>query len=90
MKMMILAGKIGKSKIAAASGDANATGAHYDLTYLRAGTEQVYTSWIPIGDIPVEMLVYVQTSPDVPMVVQELERIGFQTGQGKELKVLVD
>jgi len=45
-------------------GDANSTGAHYDLTYLRAGTERVYTSWIPIGDIPVEMggLVYLEGS----------------------------
>jgi ectoine hydroxylase-related dioxygenase (phytanoyl-CoA dioxygenase family) len=42
----------------------NMTGAHYDLTYLRAGTERVYTSWIPIGDIPVEMggLIYLQGS----------------------------
>jgi ectoine hydroxylase-related dioxygenase (phytanoyl-CoA dioxygenase family) len=45
-------------------GDANSTGAHYDLTYLRAGTERVYTSWIPVGDIPVEMggLVYLEGS----------------------------
>jgi ectoine hydroxylase-related dioxygenase (phytanoyl-CoA dioxygenase family) len=41
-----------------------ATGAHYDLTYLRAGTDQVATSWIPIGDVPVEMggLVYLEGS----------------------------
>ena len=40
------------------------TGAHYDLTYLRAGTYNVYTSWIPLGDIPVEMggLVYLEGS----------------------------
>jgi ectoine hydroxylase-related dioxygenase (phytanoyl-CoA dioxygenase family) len=45
-------------------GDANSTGAHYDLTYLRGGTERVYTSWIPIGDIPVVMggLVYLEGS----------------------------
>lgn len=45
-------------------GDPNCTGAHYDLTYLRAGTTFVYTSWIPIGDIPVEMggLVYLEGS----------------------------
>lgn len=45
-------------------GDPNCTGAHYDLTYLRAGTDRVYTSWIPIGDIPVEMggLVYLEGS----------------------------
>jgi ectoine hydroxylase-related dioxygenase (phytanoyl-CoA dioxygenase family) len=45
-------------------GDPNCTGAHYDLTYLRAGTDRVYTAWIPIGDIPVEMggLVYLEGS----------------------------
>jgi ectoine hydroxylase-related dioxygenase (phytanoyl-CoA dioxygenase family) len=45
-------------------GDPHSTGAHYDLVYLRAGTERVYTSWIPIGDTPVEMggLVYLEGS----------------------------
>ena len=44
--------------------DPSCTGAHYDLVYLRAGTERVYTSWIPIGDTPVEMggLVYLEGS----------------------------
>lgn len=44
--------------------DDTSTGAHYDLTYLRAGTDRVCTSWIPIGDIPVEMggLVYLEGS----------------------------
>lgn len=46
------------------TGDPSCTGAHYDLTYLRAGTDRVFTSWIPIGDIPVEMggLVYLEGS----------------------------
>jgi len=41
-----------------------ATGAHYDLVYLRGGTDSVCSSWIPIGDIPVEMggLVYLENS----------------------------
>lgn len=45
-------------------GEPNCTGAHYDLTYLRGGTDTVCTSWIPIGDIPVEMggLVYLDGS----------------------------
>jgi len=44
--------------------DPACTGAHYDLTYLRAGTERVCTSWIPLGDIPVAMggLVYLEGS----------------------------
>jgi ectoine hydroxylase-related dioxygenase (phytanoyl-CoA dioxygenase family) len=44
--------------------DAACTGAHYDLTYLRAGTDRLHTSWIPIGDTPVEMggLIYLEGS----------------------------
>jgi ectoine hydroxylase-related dioxygenase (phytanoyl-CoA dioxygenase family) len=47
-----------------APGSDAATGAHYDLTYLRAGTDRVLTAWIPIGDIDVEMggLVYLEGS----------------------------
>ena len=45
-------------------GDRNSTGAHYDLVYLRGGTDTVCTNWIPIGDIPVTMggLVYLEHS----------------------------
>ncbi len=44
--------------------DANCTGPHYDLVYLRGGTDRICTSWIPIGDIPVEMggLIYLENS----------------------------
>ena len=44
--------------------DSNSTGAHYDLVYLRAGTDRVVTAWIPLGDISVEMggLVYLKGS----------------------------
>jgi ectoine hydroxylase-related dioxygenase (phytanoyl-CoA dioxygenase family) len=40
------------------------TPAHYDLIYLRGGTSSVCTSWIPIGDCPVEMggLAYLEGS----------------------------
>lgn len=45
-------------------GAAWSTPAHYDLIYLRGGTGSVCTSWIPIGDTPVEMggLVYLEGS----------------------------
>jgi ectoine hydroxylase-related dioxygenase (phytanoyl-CoA dioxygenase family) len=45
-------------------GDVSATGAHYDLTYLRGGTDRLVTVWIPIGDTPVAMggLVYLEGS----------------------------
>jgi uncharacterized protein (TIGR03663 family) len=53
----------------------------------------VHTSWMVTyahGDIPVEMLVYVQSSPDVPWVIREIERIGFQTSQRQDLRILMD
>lgn len=45
-------------------GDPNCTGAHYDLAYLRGGTDKVLTSWIPMGDCPVAMggLIYLEGS----------------------------
>ncbi|MDZ4768490.1 MAG: phytanoyl-CoA dioxygenase family protein [Chloroflexota bacterium] len=44
--------------------DPNCTGPHYDLVYLRGGTDRICTSWIPIGDTPVAMggLVYLEGS----------------------------
>jgi ectoine hydroxylase-related dioxygenase (phytanoyl-CoA dioxygenase family) len=45
-------------------GSDTVTPAHYDLVYLRGGTDRIVTAWIPIGDTPVEMggLVYLQGS----------------------------
>lgn len=45
-------------------GDPFSTGGHYDLIYLRAGTDHICTSWIPLGDTPVEMggLIYLEGS----------------------------
>ncbi|HEY3107734.1 MAG TPA: flippase activity-associated protein Agl23, partial [Chloroflexota bacterium] len=43
------------------------------------------------GDVPVEMLVYTQTSPDVGKVMNEIDRVAFRTGAGKEkVKVVYD
>ena len=42
------------------------------------------------GDTPVEMIVYTQTSPDVPKVMQGIEHVAFLTGAGKNLKVAYD
>lgn len=44
--------------------DPNATGAHYDLVYLRGGTDRICTSWIPIGEVTVAMggLIYLEGS----------------------------
>ena len=45
-------------------GELNGTPAHYDLIYLRGGTDRLVTAWIPLGDIPVQMggLVYLEGS----------------------------
>jgi ectoine hydroxylase-related dioxygenase (phytanoyl-CoA dioxygenase family) len=41
-----------------------ATGAHYDLVYLRQGTDQIFTVWIPLGDCAVQdgSLMYLEGS----------------------------
>lgn len=45
-------------------GDEACTGAHYDLVYLRGGTDRLCSSWIPIGDTSVDMggLIYLEGS----------------------------
>ena len=45
-------------------GDPNTTDAHYDLIYLRGGSDSVLSSWIPLGDVPLEMggLLYLEGS----------------------------
>jgi phytanoyl-CoA dioxygenase PhyH len=45
-------------------GVGTATQAHYDLVYLREGTDRVLSSWIPLGDCPTSLggLVYLQGS----------------------------
>ncbi|GCE11932.1 phytanoyl-CoA dioxygenase family protein [Tengunoibacter tsumagoiensis] len=45
-------------------GEDHCTGGHYDLIYLRSGTDRLCTSWIPLDDIPVEMggLIYLEHS----------------------------
>lgn len=42
------------------------------------------------GDVSTEMLVYVQSSRDIGKVMREIERVGFRTGVGKDLKVAYD
>lgn len=46
------------------SGIGTATQAHYDLVYLREGSERVLSMWIPLGDCPVEQggLAYLEGS----------------------------
>ncbi len=41
-------------------------------------------------DVPVELLVYTQTAPDIPQIMAEIERLGNETGKGRDLKITVD
>lgn len=53
----------------------------------------IHTGWgvtYARGDIPQDMLVYVQSSPDVTKVMREIERISERTGTGKEMRILLD
>lgn len=42
------------------------------------------------GDIPNDMIVYVQSSPDVPFVMRQLDYLSNVTGQGKDMPLLLD
>lgn len=62
-----------------------ALGALFLLT-LRSGVIVTYFN----GDTPVEMLVYTQTSPEIPKIKAEIDQIAVRSGQGKDLKITVD
>ncbi len=36
-------------------GDSTATPPHYDIVFMGRGTQRLYTSWTPLGDMPIEM-----------------------------------
>ncbi|MBI2867162.1 MAG: TIGR03663 family protein [Chloroflexi bacterium] len=42
------------------------------------------------GDVPKEMLVYTQTSPDIPQLRDQIERVAMLTGKGKNIRILID
>jgi sugar lactone lactonase YvrE len=42
------------------------------------------------GDIPVELLVYTQTSPDIPRLRDAIEEVGEATGLGRDVPVVID
>lgn len=58
----------------------------FSLLTLRAAWQASYYH----GDIPVEMMVYTQTSPEIPKIMTEIERLARQSGSGKELRITVD
>ena len=42
------------------------------------------------ADVPVELLVYTQTAPDIPQVMAEIQRLGEETGKERGLRITVD
>lgn len=42
------------------------------------------------GDVPVEVLVYTQTSGDIPELMKDIEAYARESGQGKDTPVVVD
>ena len=42
------------------------------------------------ADIPVEMLVYTQTAPDISDIMGNIERLAEETGKGRDISVRVD
>ena len=41
-------------------------------------------------DVPVEMLVYTQSAPDIPQIMAKIDQLAAETGKGKDLKIVVD
>ncbi len=53
---------------------------------IRTGARAAYQN----GDVPVEMIVYTQTSPDLLRLSNHIKQIAKDTGRGMQLPVLID
>ena len=53
---------------------------------VRTGWRVTYLS----GDVPTELLVYTQTSPDVSRIARDISRVSMGTGQERSLRITVD
>ncbi|HXH20983.1 MAG TPA: flippase activity-associated protein Agl23 [Dehalococcoidia bacterium] len=62
-----------------------AVAALFTLT-VRAGTMASFKH----GDIPVEMMVYTQTSPDIPKLRDRIDALARESGYGRALPIVVD
>jgi uncharacterized protein (TIGR03663 family) len=56
------------------------------LFTIRGGIVAAYEN----GDVPNELLIFTQTSPDVPDIMDRIEEAGRVSGQGKNLPIFVD
>jgi sugar lactone lactonase YvrE/predicted membrane-bound mannosyltransferase len=59
---------------------------HFDSVY--ATDDHVATA--DHGDVPVEMLVYTQTSGDIPVLRDNIDKVAKQSGKGRSLPIVVD
>lgn len=73
-----------------ARGLAQAGGVAVGAFLLVLSVRAALTASFAYGDIPREMLVYTQTSPDVPRLVEDIERAGESTGLGRDIPIVVD
>ncbi len=53
---------------------------------VRVAATAAYTN----GDRPVEMIVYTQSSPDIPRLMDEIESIAETTGEGRAVPITID
>jgi predicted membrane-bound mannosyltransferase len=54
---------------------------------------QIHASWRLVyleGDVPKDMLVYTQTSPDVPMMMNDIDQMSAELTGGKDLEIWYD
>ena len=42
------------------------------------------------GDVPIELLVYTQTSGDIPVLQEQIDKAARESGLGKKLPIVVD
>ncbi len=42
------------------------------------------------GEVPIELLVYTQTSGDIPVLVKEIEKAARESGQGENIPIVID
>lgn len=42
------------------------------------------------GDVPKDILIYVQSSPEIPRIASQIDRLATVTGQGRDLPIAVD
>ncbi|MFN0094645.1 MAG: flippase activity-associated protein Agl23 [Dehalococcoidia bacterium] len=42
------------------------------------------------GDVPKDLLIYTQSSPDIPDLMAQIERLAELTGEGKAIKIAID